>query len=129
MELLYADLTYQIRGAMFIVYNSLGFGHKESVYQRALSKEFDTKHIPYQREVNLDVFYNNEVVGHYRPDFVIDNKIIIELKATEFISKNFETQIIHYLKSTKFNLGLLVNFGSDKLYIKRLVWTTSNPRL
>lgn len=128
MQLLYAELTYKVRGSFFTVYNNLGYGHKEQVYQKALEIEFKRQNVPYKREVNVDVFYSDEVVGHYRPDFIIDGKILIELKAVEFMHKSFETQLIHYLKSTKFNVGVLVNFGSEKLYIKRLVWTTSDPR-
>lgn len=124
-KLIYADLTYRIRGAIFNVYNELGYGHKEEVYQKALAKEFENLTIPYQREKNLSVQYKGEHVGNYRPDFVIDDKVIIELKAVEFMPKTFETQLLHYLKTTGFQLGLLVNFGSPKLNIRRLIWTPS----
>jgi GxxExxY protein len=103
------DFSYSIRGAVFTVYNSLGFDHKEHVYQKALAQEFKEKNIPF--------------VGHYHPDFVVDQKIILELKAVEFIPKTYEQQLVHYLKSTNYQLGLLINFGASKLYIKRLVWT------
>lgn len=125
--MIYADMTYQIRKAVFTVYNSLGFGHKEEVYQKALEKEFSLLPIPYKREVPLRVLYRGELVGSYRPDFVIADKIILEIKAVNFMPKEFEAQLIHYLKSTGFQLGLLVNFGSPKLIIKRFVWT-GNPR-
>lgn len=125
-DLLYADLTYKVRGAIFNVYNVLGYGHKEQVYQKALSKELAVMNIPHKREVNLNVTYKEEKVGNYRPDFVIDDKVIIELKAVEFMPKTYETQLLHYLKTTGFQLGLLVNFGSPKLQIKRLVWTGGN---
>lgn len=122
-KLIYADLTYKIRGAIFSVYNELGYGHKEEVYQKALAKELDNLKVSYQREKSLDVEYKGEKVGNYRPDFVIDDKVIIELKAVEFMPKTFETQLLHYLKTTGYQLGLLVNFGSPKLMIRRLVWT------
>lgn len=125
-ELLYEKLTYKIRRALFNVYNNLGYGHKETVYQKALAKEFKDMNLPYQKESILKVKHKGETVGTYRPDFVIDNKVIIELKAVEFIPKSFENQLLHYLKSTKYNLGLLVNFGSPKLTIKRFLWT-NNP--
>lgn len=124
-KLLYSDITYQIRGAIFEVYNELGSGHKEAIYQKALAKEFNNRNIPFKREADLKIIYKGEKVGTYRPDFIIDNKIIIELKAVEFMSKAYEQQIVHYLKSVDINLGLLVNFGAPKLYIKRLIWT--NP--
>lgn len=121
--LLYADLTYRIRGAIFNVYNELGFGHKEQVYHKALISELAELKIPFEKEVALNVRYKGESVGNYRPDLVIDGKVILELKAVEFMPKVYEKQLIHYLKSTGFQLGLLVNFGGSKLYIKRLVWT------
>lgn len=121
--LLYADLTYQVRGAIFNVFNELGYGHKEQVYQKALSSEFESQNIPFKREVPLSVLYKGIIVGNYRPDFVIDNKIIIELKAVDFVSKSFETQLLNYLKSTGYKLGLLINFGSSKLFIKRFINT------
>lgn len=124
-DLLYADLTYKVRGAIFTVYNELGFGHKESVYQKALIKEFEELKIPYKGEVGLDVKYKGNIVGKYRPDFVIEDKIIVELKSVEFMPKFYEEQLIHYLKTTGFSLGLLVNFGSSRLHIKRLIWTNN----
>lgn len=105
-KLLYEKLTYKIRGAIFKVYNELGFGHKENVYQKA-----------------LDVIYDGIRVGTYRPDFVIDGRILLELKAVPFLAKQAETQLIYYLKGTNFKLGLLANFGSKKLVIKRKNWT------
>ena len=122
-KLIYADLTYKIRGAIFVVYNTLGFGHKEHVYHKALIKELAELKIPHEDEASLGVKYKGETVGNYRADLVIDEKIIIELKAVEFMPKVYETQLIHYLKTTGFQLGLLVNFGAPKLQIKRLVWT------
>lgn len=127
-QLMYADLTYKIRGAVFNVYNALGYGHKEQVYQKALEKEFKEMNIPFQKEESLDVSYKGEIVGNYRPDFVIDSKVIIEIKAVEFMPKTYEQQLIHYLKTTDFKVGLLINFGQSKLVIKRLVWS-KNPRV
>ncbi len=122
-DLLHAPLTYKIRKAIFAVYNTLGFGHKEQVYQRALAKEFDDNNISYKKEGSLTVQYKGEHVGTYRPDFVVEDKVILELKAVEFLPKSFETQLLQYLKTTGFSLGLLINFGSPKLFIKRLIWT------
>ena len=79
-KLIYTDLSYSIRGAVFNVYNNLGFGHKEQVYQEALAQEFKEKNIH---------------VGNYRPDFVVDQKIILELKAVEFIPKTYGQQLLH----------------------------------
>lgn len=122
-DLIYADLTYKVRGAIFNVYNELGFGHKEQVYQKALMNELEELQVRHEREVNLRVNYKGKNVGNYRPDFIIEEKIIVEIKAVEFMSKAFEDQLLHYLKTTGFELGLLINFGTPKLYIKRLIWT------
>lgn len=126
-KLIYEDQTFKIRKAAFTVYNTLGFGHKENVYQKALTREFSELEIQFAEEPTLHVKYKNSVVGNYKPDFVVEDKIIIEIKAVEFLPKIFETQLLYYLKSTNYQLGLLMNFGSPKLYIKRLIWTSNNP--
>ncbi len=126
-NLLYEDLTYQIRKAAFTVYNSLGFGHKEQVHQKALAKELEELKIKFVEEATLQVKYKDKNVGSYKPDFVVEDKIIIEIKAVDFLPRISEVQLLYYLKSTQYQLGLLINFGSPKLYIKRLIWTTNNP--
>lgn len=129
-KLLYQDLTYEIRGLLFKVYNKLGFGHKESVYQNALRHELVKSKLRFDQEKALDVIYDGTKVGIYRPDFVVDGKILLELKAVSFLPKEAETQLIYYLKGTNFKLGLLVNFGSTKLSIRRKIWTniSGNPQ-
>jgi GxxExxY protein len=124
--LLYEELTFKVRRAIFNVYNALGYGHKESVYEKALIKEFQVLKIPFVTEKSIDVKYRDEKVGSYKPDFIIDNKIIIEIKAVEIVTKSAEIQLFRYLKSTYFKVGFLVNFGSNKIYIKRFIWT-KNP--
>lgn len=125
-RLLYGDLTYQIRGAMFAVHTALGPGHKESVYHKALAKEFTLTGIRFVTEKALDVSYKDEKVGVYRPDFVVDEKVIIEIKAVPFLAKNAESQMSYYLRGTNYQLGLLVNFGSKRLDIRRRIY--SAPR-
>ncbi|EKD86223.1 MAG: hypothetical protein ACD_37C00405G0002 [uncultured bacterium] len=122
-QLIYADLTYKIRGAIFEVFNQIGFGHKEEIYQKALGIELTERGIPFEREKSLPVSFKNTKVGIYRPDFIVADKIILELKSLNSIPQALESQILHYLKTTDYKLGLLVNFGSSKLFIKRLVWT------
>lgn len=127
-KLLYEDLSYKIRGCVFDVYNNLGFGHKESVYQKALALELGKLKINFQCEQNLPIVYCDKKIGTYRPDFVIDNKIIIEIKAVPFMPKSYETQLTYYLKGTNYKLGFLINFGSTKLEIRRRVWTPHYQR-
>jgi GxxExxY protein len=124
-DLLYKDLSYILRGCFFKIYNTLGFGHKEIIYQQSLISELKSQHIPFETEKVLPITYNNTIVGVYRPDFIIDNKIIIELKAQDFIARANEEQLVHYLKSTGYQLGFLVNFGSTKLEISRKIWSTN----
>lgn len=85
---MYGDLTYKVRGAIFAVYNELGFGHKEQVYQKSLAKEFDNNAIPYRKEGELKVKYKDEVVGVYRPDLVIDEKICDRVESSRVYAQN-----------------------------------------
>lgn len=122
-KLLYADLTYKIRGAFFTIYNSLGFGHKEIIYQKALAKELDKIGIKYQREPRLKIIYDGDVLGTYVPDFLIEDKVIVELKSTQYFSPDLGKQVLNYLKVTGYKLALAVNFGQSKLGIKRIILT------
>lgn len=123
MTLLYEDLSYKIRKCLFDVHNALGAGHKENIYQKALELELAKNDIIFERQKTLDVFYDGRKIGIYRPDFVIDGKIIIEIKATEFNVMNYKRQLIYYLKGTNYQLGFLVNFGTPSLTIERVIWT------
>lgn len=127
-HLLYEDLTYRLRGCFFNVYNALGFGHKEGVYQKALATELNNQGIHFDQEKSLKVLYRSSVVGMYRPDFVVEGKVLVELKAQEFIPKEHETQLLHYLKTTGFQLGFLVNFGAKRIDIRRKIWSPTYPR-
>src|SRR3989338_3976004 len=122
-DFLYEDLSYAIRGCAFRIYNVLGFGHKETVYQKALGIEFERAGILFEREKILPVVYESKKVGIYKPDFVVEDKVLIELKAVPFVPKDFEVQLTYYLKSTNYKLGFLINFGSKRLDIRRRVWT------
>ena len=119
---LYGDLTYKVRGAMYKVHATLGSGHKEGVYHKALEKEFELQNIPFKTEVTLLVVYEGVRVGTYRPDFVVDEKVLIELKAVPILPIQAERQLSYYLRGTEYRLGLLVNFGSNSLVIKRKIW-------
>ena len=117
----YEDLSYKIRGACFNAHNTLGGGHKEGIYQKALAIEFGKLGIKFEREKSLTIRYENESIGVYRPDFLINEEIILELKAVDFMPKSYEVQLLHYLKSTKLPLGFLINFGPQKVEIRRRV--------
>ena len=89
----------------------------------ALCKEFKRECIHYNKEAVLPVKYQNENVGIYRADFVIESKLLLEIKAVEFMPKIYETQLLYYLKNTGCNLGLLINFGAKSVQIRRRIWT------
>ena len=114
MDLIYADESYKIRGAILQVYNTLGSGFLEPVYQEALEIEFQRRGIPYEREVDLDIYYDDILLEKkYRADFVCYDKIIVELKAVSALDDGNRAQVRNYLKATGYQLGLLVNFGDN----------------
>lgn len=120
---LYEDVSYKLRGCAFTVYNTLGFGHKECVYQKALGIEFMKAGVLFEKEKVLPVTYEGKQIGVYRPDFIVESKIIIEIKAVEFMPKSYETQLQYYLKGVNYELGFLINFGGKKLDIRRRINT------
>ena len=123
-EFIYKDEGYKIIGCFYTVYNNLGPGFLESVYQEALAIEFDKNKIPYVREQKLEIFYyENKLKKHFKADFICFNTIIVETKAQKFIIKTDIDQVINYLSATKIELAYLVNFGAPQLFYKRLINT------
>ena len=93
------------------VHNTLGFGFLEGVFEKSMMIECKKRNLSVQNQVNIDVFYENLNVGHYLADIIVDKKIILELKAVAQINSFYHAQLLHYLKSTKYKLGILLNFG------------------
>jgi len=122
-DLLYSELTRTIIGAAVEVHKILGTGFLESVYDEALAIEFDLRQIPHERQKPIEVFYKNRLAKQFVCDFVAYDKIIVELKAIKEITDIESAQVLNYLKATGLNLGLLLNFGSSSLEIKRLIRT------
>ena len=127
-ELLFKNETYKIIGAAFEVYNELGNGFLEAVYQEALEIEFDLQKIPFVPQSELRIRYKNRELKHkYIPDFFVYNSIIIEIKGIPKLTDNETAQIINYLKAANIKLGILLNFGSQKnLEWKRIVFDSVN---
>jgi len=119
----YKEESYKIVGAAFKVYNNLGYGFLEAVYQEALGIEFERQGIPYEREKELKIYYDGvELKQTYKADFVCFGKIIVELKAVSALDDAHRTQVYNYLHATGYRLGLLLNFGcSDVLEKERIV--------
>ena len=127
-ELKYQDITGKIIGCAFEVHKFLGNGFQEVIYQRALSWEFEQAGLTFQREISQDIFYKNlqEPIGKRRADFVVENKVLIEMKALKELEDVHLNQVLNYLKTYKLEIGLLINFGSKSLEFKRLILTTGN---
>jgi GxxExxY protein len=122
-DFLYEEESYKIRGACFKVYNALGGGIKEKIIERALTKELKSQGLQLNNQAKIDIIYESEKIGTYIPDMIINKKIIVELKSKPFLSKEDEKQFWGYLKGSEHQLGFLVNFGSEKLTIKRFIYT------
>src|SRR3990167_9315482 len=110
-DLLYPELSYEITGAVFAVWKNLGSGYKESVYQKALEQELGNRGVLFIPQANIPIIYEGKRIGVYVPDFVIDGKVILEIKHLPRITFKEKKQIWHYLKGTDYKLLLLVNFG------------------
>lgn len=122
MDLIYKQESYNIIGACMEVQKELGKGFSEIIYGDALEIEFKKQNINYEREVRFDIAYKGNLLPHYYfADFVIDDKIILEIKAIEQLTSSHIKQTLNYLAAAKLKLGLLVNFGEDSLAYKRIV--------
>ncbi len=116
------EQTYEIIGAAMEVHRQLGHGFLEAVYQEALSMEFVARGVPFQREVELPVFYKSQPLRcGYRADFICYETVLVELKALARLSTIEEAQVLYYLKATGLHRALLINFGAASLEHKRLV--------
>ena len=119
---IYKDECYAIINACMEVHNHLGDGFLEAVYQEALEYEFELQDIPSIREYPLQIVYKNKILRkEYIPDFICYDKIIIEMKAVTELNSAHVSQVLNYLKATKFRLGLLINFGESSLKWKRII--------
>ena len=120
---LYKEESYAIRGAVFNVYKEVGCGFLEAVYQECLAKEFSHLGISYEEQKKLDVFYKGEKLKQsYKPDFICEGKIIVEIKAVSSICDEHRAQLQNYLKITGYRVGFIVNFGHfPKSEIERIV--------
>lgn len=121
MEYQHSDITEKIIGAAYEVYNHLGYGFLEKIYENALCLELTRQGLAVQQQCSLQVGYKGEIVGEYIADMVVENKVIIEIKAVNNLDKSHEAQLINYLKSTGIEVGLLINFG-PRIDIKRRIF-------
>lgn len=123
--LLHQEITDKILKSFFNVYNTLGYGFLEKVYENSLLIELSENGLQTIQQVAIPVYYHEKQVGNYFADLLVENKVIIELKACENIINEHEIQLLNYLKATNFEVGLLLNFGA-KPEFKRKVFSNSN---
>jgi GxxExxY protein len=120
-RILYKELSYEIINAAFAVHNSLGPGFSERIYEEALRLELQQRNIMFERQKPINVYYRDVKIGEYVLDVVVAGKVILELKATTEHNSLFQAKLYSYLKATGLRLGLLINFGMQKLSHKRVV--------
>ncbi len=115
-------LSGQVLGCAQNVSRELGAGFLEKVYENALCVELLDMGIPFQRQQQFGIYYKGESIGNYYADLVVDNKLLVELKALSGFSTEHDAQVMNYLKASGLTVGLLLNFGVKRLGIRRLVW-------
>ncbi len=120
-ELLFEELSFKIREALFQIHRLLGPGFREETYKRAVIRELEKKQLFVEREKPIEICYLGEKIDTYRLDLVVEGKIIVELKSVEQLVPVHEAQLLSYLKASGLRIGLLVNMGSDRVQIKRKI--------
>ena len=115
------DITYKINGAVFEVNKILGTGFLEKVYEKALLSELKGRGLSAETQVPIQVKYKGQLVGDYIADIVVENQVIVEIKAIENLQTIHEAQLLNYLKATGYKIGLLINLTHPKAQIKRLI--------
>lgn len=120
-KVIYKKLSYEIVGAVFEVFRELGYGYKERYYEDAIAKEFIRRNIKFKRQIQYDLQYKGEKIGVHQLDFLIEDRIIVELKRGDYFSKNNMEQVIQYLKTSGLKLAILVNITSKGAKFKRVL--------
>ena len=122
MPLEHEKLTEKIIGAAFEVHNTLGYGFLEKVYQKAMQVELSNAGIKCLLEPQITVIYKNIDIGHYAADLVVEDKVIVEIKTANKYRPEDEAQLLNELKATVIRIGMLINFGREKVEFKRMIF-------
>jgi len=122
------ELIRKVIGCAYTVYNKMGFGYQESVYEKCLQIEFRKQNIPAMFQESIKVEYDDENVGDFVADIIIDNALIVELKSVTKLTKIHEAQLVNYLVATGIENGLLINFGEQEVEVKRKFKTYINTK-
>ena len=118
---LHSDLTGKIIKALYNVYNYPGYGFPERVYENAMMIELRKFGLQYDEQKPIDVYYYRDRIGYYFADIIVENKVIIELKAAEYLMPEHECQLVNYLKATDIEVGLLLNFGKEPKFKRKVL--------
>lgn len=127
-DFLYEKESYQIRGACFEIYKTFGGAFKEKIIDRALTKALKKRGLKVEDQKRIDVYFNEEKVGSYVPDKIVNQNILLELKAKPFLTKQDIDQFWKYLKGSKYKLGFLINFSPMRLELKRIVYDKARKK-
>ena len=119
-HVIYPELSFRLMEIAFEIHNQLGPGFSEEIYQKAFEHELAARPIPFERQKTIQVMYKGQLLGAYRLDLVVDNKIILELKAVAGLNDLFKQQLRSYLKATGLRLGILINFGAARVQSERI---------
>ncbi len=125
---LHQEITSKVINVFYKVYNTLGYGFLEKVYENAMRVELRKSGFFVEQQKNIKVFYENEMIGDYYADLLINKLVIVELKAAESICEEHETQLLNYLKATDVEIGLLLNFGKI-LQVSRKIFMNKNKKI
>jgi GxxExxY protein len=120
-NLYHPDLSFQLVGILFKVYNTLGFGYQEKEYQKAISIELEKAKISFERELYCPIKYDGKILRKFFVDFLIDEKIVLEIKVANDIYKNYFGQVLQYLKSNSLKLGIIAAFTPNGVLLRRIV--------
>lgn len=123
----HSEVTEKIIEAFYVVYNKLGTGFQEKVYESALLIELDKRFLEFEKQKNIKVYYEGHIIGNFYADVIVNNVVIVELKAVESLCLDHEVQLVNYLRATDIEVGLLLNFGS-KPQFKRKVFSNSRKK-
>ena len=120
-DLIYSNLCYQVMGILFEVWKKLDYGHKEKFYQKAISQDFKTKEFHFKEQLPAKIHYKGKFIGIYYFDFLIEDKIVLEIKIRNYFSKKDINQLYSYLKAKKLKLGIIAHFTKTGVKFKRVV--------
>ncbi len=125
--MLHAELTSKILKAYFTVYNTLGYGFLEKVYENAFSLELSKSGLFVEQQKNIKIFYDSKQIGDYFADIVVERCVLVELKSADYLHKEYEAQLLNYLSATSIEVGLLLNFGKEPEFRRKVYTNDRKP--